>query len=123
MIDGQIQHEGSRNLGPVATVFQGEAIAITEALSWIDDQKLWGYDIAIHTDSMAVMGAVKNSLCLSQTIKTLKTSLNKLTLSNNISLNWVRGHANTTGNEFADHLAKKGTKAIVNQRAQQVPVA
>ena len=123
MEDEHILCDGSRNLGPIATVFQGEVVAINEALSWIDDEKLWGYDITVHTDSQAAMGAVKNSLCCSQTVKSLKLCLNKVAQCNNICINWVKGHADTTGNEFADYLAKKGNTTMARPGEKRIPVS
>ena len=40
-----------------------------------------------------------------------------------ISLNWVRGHHDYTGNELADALAKEGAAMMVNGPAPFLPIA
>ncbi len=79
--------------------------AIKEALSWLknDFKDSLEREVEIYSDSLSAVSAIngfeaKDSLCL-ETMELMR-DLPQVTLS------WVKGHSNVTGNEFADSLAR-----------------
>jgi len=93
------------------TVFQAEVLGIREALSWIrDNSEKWpigGYRIL--TDSQAALNALKQRNTYSSLVLSTKNLIKDLMFRVPLSIAWIKGHADNTGNEYADYLAKEGT--------------
>ena len=119
----QVIEEESGALGE-ATVFQSELIAIQSALLWLlsNPHKLKVKSCLIRSDSQAAIHAifareVKNKIVAEITKLWEKASRDFL-----LDLVWIKGHANETGNELADFLAKEGSKKNISGTNPIVPV-
>ena len=97
-------------LGEKNTVFQAEVIAISEALTWIkanlDEDTL----VSVRSDSQAAIQAILGRICTSKLVKECKLRLALAKESLQVHLEWIKGHADFTGNEAADMLAKRGNQ-------------
>ena len=101
--------EESFRLDDHATVFQAEVVAIERALMWTHSHsyEMEG-DCAIFSDSQAAIGALNTNFVVSEAVLGCKLALATVQKDRKIGLSWVKGHANNTGNEHADMLAKTG---------------
>jgi hypothetical protein len=68
--------------------------------------------ITIHSDSQAALMALDKVEVTSKTVLAAMLSLDKLALTNEVELTWVRAHIGTAGNERADILAKEGSEIV-----------
>ncbi len=82
-------------------------MAIKEALSWLKNDFIdtLDRDVEIFSDSLSAVTVLngfeaRDSLCLDTMIL--------LRDSPQVTLNWIKGHSNITGNEYADTLARRG---------------
>jgi ribonuclease HI len=108
--DDYVVDWGSRRLMDKASVFQAEAVAIKEVLLWIlAEEKHKTDSIQIWSDSQAAIAAILGVNHRSKVTKECAKLLAVAQESRCIQLAWIRGHAENTGNEVADMLAKTGT--------------
>jgi ribonuclease HI len=92
----------------IGTVFQAELCAIQMACVFASTMA--DTQVLILSDSQAAILATKHPLIYSQTVFATVNSLNALAnLGKNVTLQWVRGHTNTAGNDLADYMAKTGS--------------
>jgi ribonuclease HI len=117
-----VLHEHWESIGE-ATVFQSEVLAIHSAAKWLKYMPKDFNKALILSDSQAALGALKNSSTSSTLILECKQALNALLPNWEIHLAWTRGHVDTTGNEFADYLAKQGTLGRPVGPHPYIPVA
>ncbi len=104
-------------------VHQAEQMAIREALSWIKEIDSLPHAYVILSDSQSAVKAtysheVKDSLTLE-----IKHLINSIKCP--IKIGWVRGHANNTGNEYADSLAREGAEEakLISYSSPFVPIS
>ena len=112
-------------LGTLTTVFQAEVIAIDRGLKWVNENCPDPTKIKIRTDSQAAMNAILSPITVSKVVKDCKGTIRAAQNSHKVELEWVKGHADNTGNELADMLAKSGN-ALPSQHTEPlvaVPVA
>jgi ribonuclease HI len=102
----QTIHEGMDYMGPRASVFQAEVRAISTIAKTL--MQCCSKIILIRTDSQAAVTAISNTNTGSKTVAECKQLLNRLGAKNNVTIAWVKAHANHIGNEQADRLAKLG---------------
>jgi kelch-like protein 2/3 len=101
-------YESANYLGAEATVFQAEALAIHDALLWLTEAG-GPSSTLIRSDSQAAIMSIQNPETRSISIWDIKVLISKLRENDHIvHLEWVRGHNDLTGNEYADYLAKLG---------------
>ena len=109
----QVIEEDCVCLGNLASVFQAEVLAISQAAQYCTNNRAKimarSYHIIIKSDSQAAIKALANTVTTSPVVEEAKKRLNLLSSWFLVELDWVRGHNNDTGNEIADYLAKKGS--------------
>jgi ribonuclease HI len=102
-------HQGCRYLGQLATVFQAEITAITQACEDMSDLPI--SQITILCDSQAAILALENPIIKSVAVLNCLNLLNALGRAGwDITIKWIKAHVGHAGNELADDLAKQGAK-------------
>ena len=100
----------SISLGCSASVFQAEITAISAVAEDLLARHSHNSDIDIYSDSQAAIQAIGGLRVTACTVMTCRDALSKLVSHNNVvTLNWVPGHCDVTGNERADHMAREGS--------------
>ena len=89
-------------------VHRAEILAIKEALSWIKELESMNCSFRIITDSMSAVTVLKGYEAKDQLTYETMTLLS--TTGSPTQLVWTKGHADTTGNEYADALARVGAE-------------
>ena len=105
----------SLHLGPFATVFQAEVIAIQRAAEIIAGMatEAWaGETLLIRSDSQAAIQALSSRMVKSRTVKNALDSLSKIPDFISVEIRWIKAHVGHLGNEEADRLAKEGAEDI-----------
>ena len=95
-------------LGPLATVFQAETVAVSEAAKKLVELEVKNKKILIFVDSQSAIFALEKYITQGSLVKQAKEYLNSLGFSNEVIIQWVPGHEGHMGNEVADRLAKRG---------------
>ena len=114
--------EDSTYLGKQATVFQSEVVAIEQALRWITANCDKGTKVHIQSDSQSALQAIMNPVSDSKVVNACKSLLKQAKENQRIALSWIKGHADHTGNELADYLARKGSCMNCSTVSPEIPV-
>ncbi|XP_035213928.1 uncharacterized protein LOC118187760 [Stegodyphus dumicola] len=86
------------------SVFQGEAIAIAQAVNYLLSSNI--HNATIKTDNLSSLHAIiMNPNHVSKIIQGIQANLRQCNL--HIKLEWIKAHAGHLGNEMADQLAKE----------------
>ena len=96
-------------LGRHNTVFQAECFAIILAATAILSKEVKEHSIRILSDSMAVLQALKSNIFSSGLIHECHTILTEVCKHNHLTLQWIKGHSGSRGNDGADELARRGS--------------
>lgn len=97
-------------LGAHSSIFQAECIGIIQAANAVLQRKVTNYNIRILSDSTAVLKALnKHEHNTGLTIECHK-KLEEVSRSNKITLQWIKGHSGSRGNDEADGLARRGSE-------------
>ena len=107
----ELQIKISLPLGRHTTIFQAECVGIIEATQAIKTRDIKNHNIRILTDSASVLQAL-NSYCInSGLILQCHNALEQISSNNTITLQWIKGHSGSLGNDAADELARAGSDA------------
>lgn len=113
--DDYILDQDCLKLDDHATVFQAETYAITSACKAIlaNPIKYMHKNVQIFSDSQSLVYAHRNPNIRTKSVAEMVKHMIEveIAISGKINLNWIKGHDNNTGNEYADYLAKKGCKS------------
>ena len=86
------------------SVFISEVTALTSLGQYIKEHCLDEYKFFVYCDSMSAIQSLNGRKWINSTILECREVLSTL----KIRVNWIKGHNDSTGNELADVLAKKG---------------
>jgi hypothetical protein len=78
--------------------------------------------IKIFCDSQAALLALNCPEAKAKTVLVTMMALDKLAISQRVTLSWIKAHVGTTGNELADQLAKQGAAKIPTEPEPLIPV-
>ncbi len=99
----------ARNLG----IHKVEIMAISEALSWIKELGLSDFTIRIYSDSRSAVSALNGYIAKDFVTWETMMLLKEINHNNTVTLSWVKGHSDCTGNELADMLARRGAEGAL----------
>ncbi|CAL4095421.1 unnamed protein product [Meganyctiphanes norvegica] len=111
------------SLGRLATVYQAEVIAISNAADIMNKAGITNQTIVILSDSQASLKALAKPLVKQMLVGNCINNLNILSQNNLVKLMWVPGHSDIDGNEEADILAKTGAHSLCEIPEPAVPVS
>jgi len=122
-MDDTIIHEGVQYLGEYATVFQAEVYAINRMLMWLIEHMEFACEYALYilSDSQAAIMAIQGIVVKDELVLQCIHNFEKVLKETEIVLCWVKGHADETGNELADMLAKRGNRLGEGEPETAIP--
>lgn len=112
----------SMTLGSHSSIFQCECVAITEAATAIKRRGIEDYSIRILSDSTATLRALESQKCNSRLIYECHLALESIAAKNRVTLQWIKGHSGSLGNDAADELARRGSETQVEGPAPFLPL-
>ena len=92
-----------------ASAFEAEALALNEALKLSGQLPETYSTVKIYTDSKSSLQSLLNERRTSSVLAENQILAHQLGSSINLHLQWVPGHRNIEGNEWADRIAKSST--------------
>ncbi|XP_035233434.1 uncharacterized protein LOC118205235 [Stegodyphus dumicola] len=98
-----IIHKWQGALRDFNSVFQSEAIAMEQAIQYLQQKQI--REATIKTDSLSVLHAINNAEHSSPTIASIQQRLRENN-GQSYMLEWTKAHVGDYGNEMADSLAK-----------------
>jgi ribonuclease HI len=93
-----------------STVFEAELTAINFAAEQLTRMKTKGQNVVIFSDSLSSLHTISRSKVTTSLASGTIYKLQNLSRKNKVTLQWVKAHVGTPGNELADSLAKTGTR-------------
>lgn len=114
--------EESVYLGKTTSVFQAEVVAIERSVRWAIENLDPGTKVLIRSDSQAAIQALLQKSTSSKVVLSCKKVLKEAKENLRIGIRWIKGHADHTGNELADLLARNGSCMTVASVPPEIPV-
>ena len=108
----EIIAQGNGQLSVANSVFQGEIMGIQKACEAL--YELDGFSCTIFSDSQSALMALASPTVKSKAVKNCIKQLNFLGSQKIVTLKWVKAHNSHKFNDFADKMAKEGTKNTAN---------
>ena len=121
-VNDTVVAEDSTYLGSEASVFQAEVLAIEQALRWIIETCDKGTEALIRSDSLSAIQAITSPTTSSRMVHACKQVLRQAKENHRIGIRWIKGHADHTGNELADLLARKGSAMKCDSVGPELPL-
>lgn len=98
------------SLGKYNTIFQAECLGLAQAAKAVLNRKVNKTNVKFVTDSQAVIKALNGTYTRSGLVHECREALQKLGATNNITVQWIKGHSGSLGNDAADDFAKRGAQ-------------
>jgi ribonuclease HI len=101
------------NIGPQQLVYNGELEGVTAAIEYASTIATQGEHFDIYSDNQAGLHRLQTTsdnpgqACQLRSIRAAQSIIDQ---GASVTINWVPGHTDITGNEIADSLAKEATK-------------
>ena len=109
----EIIDQGNGQLSTANSVFQGEVLGISKACDALFE--LDTLSCTIFSDSQSAIKALASPTVTSKTVLNCIEKLNFLGNQKVITIKWVKAHNSHKFNDFADEMAKLGTKNTANK--------
>lgn len=110
------------SLGAHNTVFQAECMGIIMATTGIAERKVKEFPIRILSDSKSVLQALNSNTITSGLIYECHLALAKVCKHTTVTLQWIKGHSGSRGNDAADALAKLGSEQAIEGPEPIIPL-
>ena len=122
----EVIYEEKMFLG-TASVYQAEMMGLLMGIVWLTNNvdSIKGNKIVILCDNKAAIYSLAAIKCDQAETIDCKNAIERLEtlLNDKIRIRWVKGHANNSGNELADALAKEGARMVCSGCYPQVPIS
>ena len=92
------QKETYAALDPSASVYMAEVVALISATNQLLEPEFYNKRINIWSDSLSIINALSGAIATNPLIIELMDNLVLLENNTQITLNWIRGHSEKTGN-------------------------
>ena len=109
----KIIDQGNGQLSTANSVFQGEILGISKACEALYEMDTMS--CTIFSDSQSAIKALASPTVKSKTVLDCIEKLNSLGDQKVVTIKWVKAHNSHKFNDFADEMAKLGTKNTANK--------
>jgi ribonuclease HI len=110
----ELQH-GDGSLGKFQTAYDGGVAAIENGLKSVVQSQVDFEHITVYSDSTSAILQAQHNRCESRATKIIRHVQKLKSRDKSALIQWIKGHNNHLGKEWADHLAGKAAEEIEPQ--------